>query len=122
MTATIEELEAALNAAIKVRHQAENAVVEAKTRLQDARNAASGILGHVLEYTTERGWGDHSKKITRRILVERISRHWKGGDEARGRLILASGEVGVRRGEVAVADAKDLGPYAAPEPRKEERT
>jgi hypothetical protein len=110
---SIEELERQLKAAISRREEAFREVTAAQKRLQDARNAASGIIGHVLEYTEGQGWGAKRKVLTRRLYVQSVHPAFDGGLEARGTLLVAGGKIGQRGGRVSVAKATDTGPLAA---------
>src|SRR6185503_6075109 len=65
----IEELKRQLKLTTDRQQQAAQDVRDSKQRLQDARNAASGVMGHVLEYTKIRGWGSKEKVVTRRLIV-----------------------------------------------------
>ena len=109
----IEELKRQLKLATDRQQQAAQDVSDAKQRLQDARNAASGVMGHVLEYTKIRGWGSKEKVVTRRLIVDRVTEGWAPGEAkpliAEGYLIIASGAKGQLRGSIGLADAKDLG-------------
>jgi len=109
----IEELEA--NVAKARRRLAE--AQEATERLRAARDETSGIMGHVLEW--KRPWGNRK---TVRIVVDRIGTRW-GGDNskrAQGFSLLKNGAIGIRREEVEIAAAKDLGRYIDPKSKDAE--
>jgi hypothetical protein len=110
---SIEELKRQLQAAHDRAKQADDEVRAAQKRLQAAINEASGVLGHVLEFTQSRGCGRKRQTLTRRIVVDKVGPSWRreDGDEAHGFYVIASGAMGQMRGRVLIKDAKDLGPY-----------
>lgn len=109
---TIEELEAEVAAAEKRFNEARDDLNAAKRQLQMARNEASGIIGHVLQFEETRGWRPQ-RTIISRIIVDRVEIGWNGVTRALGCRVRRDGSVGTQRAEVAVSRAKDLGPYVA---------
>lgn len=105
---TIEELEAQVAEAEQAKRDAHARWLEATATLQGARNEASGIIGHVLEF--QQAWGNRPMK---RIVVDHVRKDWRGDSCAHGYFVLKDGRVGLRRGETAIDKAKDLGPYVA---------
>jgi hypothetical protein len=113
MTKPIEELERELDEAVEAERAARGVRMAAQEALQQARNEASGIIGHVLEYTMVQH-GQKRKEITRRLLVERVETGWGNTLSAYGKLVVANGTIGIRRDRVVIERAKDLGPYQPP--------
>jgi len=115
----IEQCIADVKAAEATFEAARTALSGAKDRLQAARNEASGVFNHVLEYKQSRGWGTRAKSVARRIVVDRVKEGWSLRSEtppliAEGFLLVASGKPGVMRGSIEVSQATDLGPYVDP--------
>lgn len=113
MGETVEALTEKLKAARKVAADAGDVVADLDRQLQKARNEASGIVGHVLEFTVTRGYGRNAKEVVKRLLVKNVVPGWSG-DEARGHYLVASGAVGLVRGNVSINKATDTGPYQPP--------
>jgi hypothetical protein len=80
--------------------------------LQEAINAESGLVGHVLKFTLNRGFGRTARVVTKRILVDHVRDGWRGV-EAHGLYVIANGSVGKMRGYVQVDKATDLGLFSA---------
>jgi hypothetical protein len=110
---SVEELERQVKAAEDRHRQASLDVHAARQRLQDARNAESGIIGHVLQFDRSQGYGRKARTITRRILVDAVRPMSGGRYRAYGKIIVANGSVGVRRDDIEAHEATDLGPYQA---------
>lgn len=95
--------------AVRLALDAERSIAK---ELQEAVNAESGLVGHILEFTVSRGYGRTARVVTKRILVDHVRDGWRGV-EAHGAYIIASGSVGKMRGYVEVAKATDQGLFAA---------
>lgn len=108
---TIAELEADVVRLRDAAKEADLAYRNAVAALQDARNAASGIMGHVLEWTERHGYGMKRREVKRRMVVKRVSTAWRGETRAYGIAVLANGEIGARQYDVEVSKTTDLGPY-----------
>lgn len=110
----IEELERQFQAARDRSKQADIDLKAAADRLQEARNEASGIIGHVLTYSISMGYGSKARKVERRLLVSKVAKAYNGELYAHGRLVIANGTIGLRGDHVPVSKATDAGPYVAP--------
>lgn len=117
----IEQCIADVKAAEATFEVARTALAGAEERLQAARNEASGVMNHVLEYQRARGWGTKAKSVAKRIVVDKVREGWSLRSEtppliAEGFFLVASGKPGVMRGSIEVSQATDLGPYVEPTP------
>jgi hypothetical protein len=111
---SVEELERQYQSAKDKWHAAELSMREADARLQKARNDASGIIGHILEYTVRQGYGKTEKTITRRLLVDKVKKMSSGTEYAYGRLVKADGHKSIRSDHVDLQKTADKGIYEEP--------
>lgn len=106
----LKELERQWQAAIDRRKAAQTAESEAWQRLQDARNEASGLMDHLVEFDFK-AW--NKPPTTYRFVVTNIV---GAGESTRavGKAVLKNGAVGVIKRDCYLNKLRDLGPYKAP--------
>jgi len=100
----IEELKRQLKAATDRSRQADEAMRDARKRLESAQLENSGLAGHLVE-----GPEYSFSSRLHRIIVDQVS-----GPYLFGKVVKKDGSPGLRTARVLLDNATDLGPAATP--------
>lgn len=109
----IDELKRQMTAANDKAKEAAAEASDAKARYYDAVLDATGFKGCIAEYSRTRGYGMSAKTEIVRFVVQRVGR-WSNST-IEGRRIKVDGSLSAFDGSCSISDAKNLGPYEAPD-------